>query len=94
MGAAQHTGKLVLDVPRTGHSRVVVPPEQVQVFRRDGAYIITGGLGGLGLFLAEKMAAAGCGRIVLTSRSQPSVKAQETIELIRATGRRHRRRVR
>ncbi len=63
-----------------------MPPEQAQVFRGDGAYIITGGLGGLGLFLAEKMAAAGCGRIVLTSRSQPNPKALETIELIRAIG--------
>ena len=55
-----------------GHSSVVVPPERARVFRRDGAYIITGGLGGLGLFLAAGMAAAGCGRIVLTGRSQPS----------------------
>ena len=86
ISAAQHTGKLVLDIPHTGQSRVAVPPQQVQVFRPDGAYIITGGLGGLGLFLAEKMAAAGCGRIVLNGRSQPSVKAQEIIELIRATG--------
>ncbi|MBV8292503.1 MAG: SDR family NAD(P)-dependent oxidoreductase, partial [Mycobacterium sp.] len=86
MSAAQHTGKLLLDVPRTGRSRAVMPPEQVQVFRRDGAYLITGGLGGLGLFLTEKMAAAGCGRIVLTSRSQPTLKALEMIELIRAIG--------
>jgi polyketide synthase 5 len=86
MSAAQHTGKLLLDVPRTGRSRAVIAPEQAQVFRRDGAYLITGALGGLGLFLAEKMAAAGCGRIVLTSRSQPTLKALETIELIRAIG--------
>jgi polyketide synthase 5 len=86
MGAAQHTGKLLLEVPRTGTSTVVVPPEQAKTFRRDGAYLVTGGLGGLGLFLAEKMAIAGCGRIVLTSRSQPTLKALETIELIRALG--------
>ena len=86
MSAAEHTGKLVLDVPHTGHSSVVVPPERVRVFRPDGAYIITGGLGGLGLYLASKMAAAGCGRIVLTSRSQPTPQAQEAIERIRATG--------
>jgi polyketide synthase 5 len=86
IGGAQHTGKLVLDVPHTGHSRVVVPPEQVPVFRSDGAYIITGGLGGLGLFLAEKMAEAGCGRIILTSRSQPTAKSQEIVELICSTG--------
>jgi polyketide synthase 5 len=86
MSGAQHTGKLVLDVPHTGRSSVVVPPAQAQVFRRDGAYLITGGLGGLGLFLAEKMAASGCGRIVLSSRSQPTPEARETIECIRAIG--------
>jgi len=86
MSAAQHTGKLLLTVPRTGSSSVVVPPEQIQVFRRDGSYLISGGLGGLGLFLAEKMATAGCGRIVLTSRSQPTVTTLETIERIRAMG--------
>ncbi len=86
MSGAQHTGKLVIDVPHTGRSRVMVPPAQVRLFRRNGAYIITGGLGGLGLFLAEKMAAAGCGRIVLCSRSQPTLEALETIERIRAIG--------
>ncbi|MGO9151586.1 sulfolipid-1 biosynthesis phthioceranic/hydroxyphthioceranic acid synthase [Mycobacterium sp.] len=86
MGAAAHTGKLVLDIPHTGRSQVVVPPEQAPAFRRDGSYIITGGLGGLGLFLAEKMASAGCGRIVLNSRSAPNRKALDTIELIRAIG--------
>jgi polyketide synthase 5 len=86
MGAAQHTGKLVLDIPREGRSRVTVPPAQVPVFRRNGAYLITGGLGGLGLFLAEKMAAAGCARIVLSSRSQPTPEAMQTIERIRAMG--------
>ncbi len=94
MSAAQHTGKLVLDIPHGGHSRVVLAPEQARVFRGDGAYIVTGGLGGLGLFLAEQMACsgsgpgsgAGCGRIVLTSRSAPDARTQETIECIRATG--------
>jgi polyketide synthase 5 len=90
MSGAHHTGKLVLDVPRTGHSRAWLPPAQVPVFRQDGAYIVTGGLGGLGLFLAEQMASVtggtGCGRIVLSSRSQPTLKALETIEWIRATG--------
>jgi polyketide synthase 5 len=90
MSAAEHTGKLVLDVPHAGHSSVVVPPQRAVTFRPDGSYIITGGLGGLGLFLAEKMASAnggaGCGRIVLTSRSQPSEKVLETIELIKSMG--------
>ncbi|OBA84281.1 polyketide synthase [Mycobacterium sp. 1164966.3] len=83
---AQHTGKLVFDIPRTGTSRVTVPPSNVRVFRSDGAYIITGGLGGLGLSLAEKMADAGCGRVVLSERSQPTPEALRTIERIQALG--------
>jgi polyketide synthase 5 len=74
MSAAQHTGKLVLDIPRVGRSEVVLAPEQVRPFRSDGAYIVTGGFGGLGLFFAKNMAAAGCGLIVLTSDSRPDSK--------------------
>jgi polyketide synthase 5 len=86
MSAAEHTGKLVLDVPRDEPTRVAVPPELVRVFRPDGAYIVTGGLGGLGLFLADKLAAAGCGRIILTSRSEPSERVLSTVERLRTSG--------
>ncbi|MBB5160262.1 polyketide synthase 5 [Mycobacterium sp. AZCC_0083] len=86
MGAAEHTGKLVLDVPHTGKHRVVQPPEQVPAFRSDGAYVITGGLGGLGLFLADKMAAAGAGRIILNGRSTPKADVLQAIERIRERG--------
>ena len=86
VGAAGHTGKVVLDVPRAGSSMAVVPPERVRPFRSDGAYIVTGGIGGLGLFLAGEMASAGCGRIVLNSRSAPNERARDTIERLRAAG--------
>ena len=86
MSGAGHIGKLVLDVPHTGESAVVLPPEQVRVFRPDGAYIVTGGLGGLGLYLAERMAAAGCGRIVLNGRSEPTQEALAAIARVRSTG--------
>jgi polyketide synthase 5 len=86
MGAAEHTGKLVLDVPHTGTSSAVIPPENATVVRPDGAYVITGGLGGLGLFLAEQMADAGAGRIVLNGRSVPSPQAQDVIDRLRNGG--------
>jgi polyketide synthase 5 len=86
MSRAEHTGKLVLDVPRSGEHQITVPPARARVFREDGAYIVTGGLGGLGLFLAEKMGAAGCGRIVLSSRSQPTPEAAAAIDGIRRGG--------
>ncbi|BBX92836.1 type I polyketide synthase [Mycolicibacterium boenickei] len=86
MGAAEHTGKLVLDVPRSGHDPAVVPPSEAKTFRGDGAYVVTGGLSGLGLFLAEKMAEAGCGRIILNGRSAPGEAAQAALRRIRSHG--------
>ncbi|OBC13555.1 polyketide synthase [Mycobacterium sp. 852013-50091_SCH5140682] len=86
MGAAEHTGKLVLDIPHGGQISAVVPPEEAPVFQRDGAYVITGGLGGLGLFLAETLASAGCGRIVLNGRSAPTPEAQAVVDRIRRGG--------
>ncbi|OBH83895.1 sulfolipid-1 biosynthesis phthioceranic/hydroxyphthioceranic acid synthase [Mycobacterium scrofulaceum] len=86
VAAAGHTGKVVLDVPRAGRSVAAVPPERVRPFRGDGAYIVTGGIGGLGLFLAGEMAARGAGRIVLNSRSAPNEQACQDIERLRAGG--------
>lgn len=86
ISAAEHTGKLVLTVPRGDKVPVVLPPARVGVFRPDGSYIVTGGMGGLGLFLAAAMASAGCGRIVLTSRSAPNAQAEKTIARLKANG--------
>lgn len=86
MSGARHTGKLLLVAPHSGVGQAVVPPQDAMPFRADGAYVITGGLGGLGLFLAEKMAAGGCGRIVLNGRSEPKPEAIEVIERIRSGG--------
>lgn len=86
MTSAQHTGKLLLEVPRSGSTEVAIPPEEVAVFRSDGAYLVSGGLGGLGLLLAGRMAAGGCGRIVLASRTQPGPEAVRTIDGLRLSG--------
>lgn len=42
------------------------------VVRRDGSYIVTGGLGGVGMVIARWLADRGAGRIVLNGRSDPS----------------------
>ena len=86
VGGAGHTGKVLLDIAHHGETEAVLEPAAVPVFRPDGAYIVTGGLGGLGLYLGGEMAAAGCGRIVLNSRSAPNAEAQQAIEKMRAAG--------
>jgi len=77
---------VLLDSPQTGSTLAVVPPAQVRLFRADGAYIVTGGTSGAGLYLAAEMAAAGCGRIVLNGDTAPDRQAQQAIERLRARG--------
>jgi NAD(P)-dependent dehydrogenase (short-subunit alcohol dehydrogenase family) len=48
--------------------RTVEPPSDPLTLRMDGSYLITGGLGGLGLEVANWMAQGGAGHIVLLSR--------------------------
>lgn len=60
MANARHTGKIVL------------LPKRTPTLRRDGTYLVTGGLGGLGLATARWLAERGAGQIVLTARSEPS----------------------
>ena len=54
--------------------------------REDGTYLITGGLGALGLEFAEWLAAGKVGAIVLTGRHEASKEASDRIEAIRAGG--------
>ncbi|WP_316979472.1 type I polyketide synthase [Shumkonia mesophila] len=54
--------------------------------RADGVYLITGGLGALGLEFAEWLAAGKVGGIVLTGRRAPSEEAAARIEAMRAGG--------
>ena len=52
-------------------------------FRERGVYLITGGLGGVGLILAEHLARTARARLVLIGRSEPSA---AKLERIRALG--------
>nr|WP_242587346.1 SDR family NAD(P)-dependent oxidoreductase [Streptomyces sp. MST-110588] len=86
MAAAQHTGKLVLTWPEQGSITVPVRPHDAAVVREDGSYIITGGLGGLGLLAARWLAHNGAPHIVLTGRSRPGRHAKRVIGDLRAAG--------
>lgn len=56
------------------------------LFKSDATYIITGGLGGMGLETARWLSENGVMNIVLLGRSTPSPMSIETIENIRETG--------
>jgi acyl carrier protein len=54
--------------------------------RADASYLITGGLGGLGLLVARWMIARGARRIILVGRSSASESAEEDLDALRAMG--------
>src|SRR5262249_41350980 len=45
-------------------------PAQGPVVRADGSYLVTGGLGGLGMVIAGWLVDSGAGRVVLNGRSE------------------------
>lgn len=59
---------------------------QSDVPRPDGSYLITGGLGGVGLTLADDLAARGARHLILMSRSAPSPHAADVIARLESAG--------
>jgi surfactin synthase thioesterase subunit/NADP-dependent 3-hydroxy acid dehydrogenase YdfG/acyl carrier protein len=56
------------------------------LFRDDATYLVTGGLGSLGLKVAEWMTKCGARQLVFTSRRQPKGRAAEAVRALEAKG--------
>jgi len=81
----KHIGKVVINLRNA--EVVVTPPRKKQVaFRGDATYLITGGLGGFGLAVAQWMAEHGARHLVLSGRSAPSSQAQVAIDAMQQAG--------
>ncbi len=76
MRSARHLGKIVVTTPPLIKGRL----------RQDRAYLVTGGLGGIGCAVAGWLADHGAGTIVLNGRREPDATAMETIRAIRERG--------
>ena len=86
LGAGQHVGKFVVRIPTAGSREVPVEPADVPVVRPGGSYVVTGGLGGLGLLMARWLSSAGAGRVVLNGRRAPREEAAAVVDELRAAG--------
>ena len=65
---------------------VETKPSQI-VFKRDGVYLITGGLGGLGLVFAnEILTRTRAARVILTGRSELSLEKQRRMDALPGVG--------
>ena len=81
LAQGKNVGKVVLSLPESpDHRRPSAP------IRPDSAYLISGGLGGLGLLTAEWLVAQGARTLALLSRRAPSETALAQIEQLRSQG--------
>src|SRR5262249_484460 len=80
MAQSKHIGKIVVMHGGTAG------PEKLKKIRGEATYLITGGLGGLGLAVAERMVRRGARHLVFAGGSAPSTEATVTIEQLRSAG--------
>jgi acyl transferase domain-containing protein/NADPH:quinone reductase-like Zn-dependent oxidoreductase/NADP-dependent 3-hydroxy acid dehydrogenase YdfG/acyl carrier protein len=88
MAQARHVGKIAIRMDR---DVLVLPSESDGVnghglFSSNATYLITGGLGGVALTVAEWMAKNGAGHLVLLSRRVPSPQSLQAIRRMEASG--------
>ena len=76
MRSARHLGKIV----------VTTPPLVRGALRADRSYLVTGGLGGIGIAVADWLAERGAGAVVLNGRRDPDPEAEEAIRALRQRG--------
>jgi acyl transferase domain-containing protein/acyl carrier protein len=84
MAQAKHIGKVVVSLDE-GEVRVV-PRAREPVVSPDGTYLVTGGLGGLGLTVARWLVEQGARHLVLMGRSAPSAAAREVLNELEGAG--------
>jgi NAD(P)-dependent dehydrogenase (short-subunit alcohol dehydrogenase family) len=83
MAEARHIGKVVVSM---GGDRPIEPGAFVDDRLPEGTYLVTGGLGGLGLLTARWLVAHGARSIVLVGRRAPSPAAEDVIRELGLAG--------
>ncbi len=84
MAQAKHIGKIVVQV--AGAAQPVLADDTPIAFRSDRSYLITGGLGDLGLTVAEWMVRHGARHLALLGISEASAEARQVVAQISSAG--------
>ena len=85
MAQAKHVGKLIVSVQDRNGLEIEREPRSL-VIDPDASYLISGGLGGLGLAVADRLARHGARHLALVGRSDPSPSAQAAVDALRRRG--------
>ena len=88
MAQAKHKGKIVIvhPTPDASGAALAAASGQAVPISGQGAYLITGGLGGLGLQVAHWLVQRGARHLILMGRSAPSQEAQGIIKELSMAG--------
>ncbi len=86
MAQAKHIGKIIIRVDDAMAAPLQVASQARGAIRHHGTYLITGGLGGLGLTIAHWLVANGARDLVLLSRREPTPAVAETVATLQAQG--------
>ena len=87
MSQARHIGKVVLGFEHDAVAPAAVADQRPMRFKADASYLITGGLGGFGLAVAEWMIRSGARHLVLASRSGAVTdEARQSLARLQALG--------
>ena len=84
MAQRKNIGKVVVSLDRPADAVDAQPSDAL--IRADGTYLVTGGLGALGLRVAEWLVAEGATHLVLMSRRAPSDEAAAAIDALGRAG--------
>jgi len=85
MAQAKHVGKLIVSMQDTAGVHVDKATSNLTI-DPGASYLITGGLGGLGLAVAARLARRGARHLALLGRSVPSPSAQAALQGLRQGG--------
>ena len=83
---AKHIGKIVIKMPKAEFSTEGRLTLIHQLFNDESTYLITGGLGGLGMEVTKWMTTQGARNIVLVGRNPPNSRSQELINDLNSNG--------
>ena len=86
MAQRKNIGKIVVSMNRTSSDSETASADEAMTIRPEATYLITGGVGALGLLMAEWLVNRGARHLALLTIADPGESAQDKIEQLKKQG--------